>query len=206
MRAHGRSLKRDYYRTYFVTNSGLVLPACVVLAVTAALVLLPGGATPLSIAALVATLITIGVFFYLMRAPTRLGRRALDKIEGFKQYLEIAEKDELELRHPPEKTPELFEAYLPYALALSVEQSWAEKFARVFERLEAATGRAYRPAWYHGHWHASDFGRNMTSLAGMTRSLGTAIASSARPPGSASGAGGGGFSGGGGGGGGGGGW
>jgi uncharacterized membrane protein len=140
-----------------------------------------------------------------MRAPTLLGRRALDEIEGFKQYLEIAEKDELALRNPPEKTPRLFEAYLPYALALSVEQPWAEKFAGVFERLAAERGQAYHPVWYHGAWDAGRHG-GVGQLTRMTSSVAGAIAASATPPGSSSGAGGGGSSGGGGGGGGGGGW
>jgi uncharacterized membrane protein len=158
-----------------------------------AVVVLPGGATPLSVALLGASLIVIVVFFFLMKAPTRLGRRALDQIEGFKQYLEIAEKDELNLRNPPEKTPALFEQFLPYALALSVEQAWAEKFANAFERLKATTGQAYQPVWYHGAWDAGHIGRSMTGLTAMTGSLGTAIASSATPPGSSSGSGGGGW-------------
>jgi hypothetical protein len=206
MDTHGKSLRRDYYRSHFLGNSRLVLPAVFALAVTGAIVVLPGDATPLSVAVLGASLIVTIVFLFLMKAPTRLGRRALDQIEGFKQYLEIAEKDELNLRHPPEKTPVLFERFLPYALALSVEQVWAEKFASAFERIEATTGEAYRPVWYQGTWDASHIGRSTTALAAMTGSLGTAIASSATPPGSSSGSGGGGFSGGGGGGGGGGGW
>jgi hypothetical protein len=40
---------------------------------------------------------------------------------GFREYLEIAEKEEMNLRNPPEKTPQLFEHYLPFALALGVE-------------------------------------------------------------------------------------
>ena len=64
-----------------------------------------------------------------MKSPTRAGRKLLDVIEGFRSYLDVAEKDELELKHPPQKTPALFEKYLPYALALDVEHSWAERFA-----------------------------------------------------------------------------
>jgi uncharacterized membrane protein len=99
-------------------------------------------------------------------------------------------------------TPALFERYLPFAIALGVEQAWAEQFTGVFARLGAEKGSGYRPLWYHGNFNtkqpaafASDVG------AGFT----TAISSAATPPGSSSG-GGGGSSGGGGGGGGGGGW
>ena len=53
----------------------------------------------------------------------------MDKIAGFQRYLSITEEDRLETLHPPEKTPELFERYLPYAIALGVENKWASKFA-----------------------------------------------------------------------------
>ena len=69
------------------------------------------------------------IFYFLLRAPTRLGRKALDEIEGFKTYLAATEGDRLDRMIPPEKTPALFQAYLPYALALDVENRWSEKFA-----------------------------------------------------------------------------
>ncbi len=190
--AHRRSLKRDYHRIYFMTNSTLVLPAVAIVVIAFLIVLLMQAVTLLTIVAFVACLVAIVVFLFLLRAPTQLGRKMLDKIEGFQLYLNVAEKDELALRNPPEKTPELFESYLPYALAMGVEQAWAEKFAGVFERLEAATGETYQPVWYHGNWSNASFAENMQGLADMTGSLGDAIASSATPPGSSSGAGGGG--------------
>jgi hypothetical protein len=41
--------------------------------------------------------------------------------------------------NPPEKTPELFEKFLPYALALNVEQEWCEKFADVLAQARAGS-------------------------------------------------------------------
>ena len=143
------------------------------------------------------------VFWRLLYAPTEAGRKLLDAIEGFKMYLSVAEKDRLNLLNPPERTPELFERYLPYAFALGVEQKWSEQFADVFKHLEA-TEQAYRPAWYSGSDWSS--GRPAHFAAAMGGSFAYAISSSATPPGSSSGGGGGGSSGGGGGGGGGGGW
>jgi uncharacterized membrane protein len=142
-------------------------------------------------------------FYEWMKAPTRLGRELLDQIEGFRLYLSVAEQDELNFRHPPEKTPQLFEAYLPYAIALGVEQQWGEKFVRVLASAQA-DGGAYHPGWYRGRsW-------DHTNLHGFTSAMGSsmssAISSSSTAPGSSSGSGGGGSSGGGGGGGGGGGW
>lgn len=202
-RDHESALKRDYYQRYFVTNGVLVLPSIVLLLGALMVALLLGQISLAIITVLVVSAIALGVFVWLLRAPTLLGRRLMDKVEGFRMYLEVAEKDDLNLRNPPEKTPELFEAYLPYALALGVEQPWAEQFEEVFRRISGEQGRDYHPAWYAGRWDAA----NPVSMANAVGgSLGSAISSAATPPGSSSGSGGGGFSGGGGGGGGGGGW
>jgi uncharacterized membrane protein len=142
-------------------------------------------------------------FVSIMRRPTVLGRKLLDEVLGFRDYLEIAEKDELNLRNPPEKTPQLFEAYLPFALAMGVEQAWSERFSSVFARLRGANDTAYHPSWYNGSWNSINISDN---TSGLMSGLNSAISSSATPPGSSSGGGGGGSSGGGGGGGGGGGW
>jgi len=143
------------------------------------------------------------IFYYLLKAPTFLGRKAMDKIEGFKLYLSVAEKERLNILNPPEKTPELFEKYLPFALALDIEQAWAEQFSEVFAKF-SASGRQYTPLWYSGpSWN--NFGAG-GFCSGLSNSFSSAISSSSVAPGSASGGGGGGSSGGGGGGGGGGGW
>lgn len=144
-------------------------------------------------------MVCMNAFFYeLLKAPTRIGRLVLDEIEGFRMYLSVAEKDRLNLIHPPEETPELFEKFLPYAMALGVENEWGERFADLLAR------SGYAPQWYHGHhWnhlHPGSFASNLGS--GMQ----STVSSASTAPGSSSGSGGGGSSGGGGGGGGGGGW
>lgn len=143
------------------------------------------------------------LFFKLMPAATPSGQKVMDQIEGFRLYLSTAEEDRLNALNPPEKTPELFERYLPYAIALDCENEWGAKFASVLAAA-AAVGAAAAPAWYSGHgWSphaASSFGSD------LGHSLASTLGSSSSAPGSSSGSGGGGFSGGGGGGGGGGGW
>lgn len=148
-------------------------------------------------------LIFINVLFYhLLKAPTLLGRRVMDKIEGFKLYLSVAEKERLNMLNPPDRTPELFERYLPYAMALNVENKWSEQFAGVLAA--AAGGGEYRPAWCTGRsWTGMD-GSALASTLGSA--FAGAVSSASSAPGSSSGSGGGGSSGGGGGGGGGGGW
>jgi uncharacterized membrane protein YgcG len=140
------------------------------------------------------------VFFLLLRAPTIHGRRIMDQLEGLKLYLSVAEKDRLNILNPPEKTSALFERFLPWALALNVEQQWSEQFSSVFARM-AQEGR-YEPTWYNSRRPFSS--RALASSLGS--SLASAVSSSSTAPGSRSGSGGGGSSGGGGGGGGGGGW
>ena len=201
-KAHEASLKHDYHKRYFVTNGLLNLPPLLIAIITvmASFMIRP------AVAGMVvgfAMLVVIGVFAVLMKRPTRLGRALLDESAGFAEYLQIAEKDEMNLRNPPEKTPELFERYLPFALALGVEQEWAERFARIFASIRGPNDTAYHPAWYNGRWNNVSLAETTSSLSS---NLGSAISASASPPGSSSGGGGGGFSGGGGGGGGGGGW
>jgi uncharacterized membrane protein len=139
------------------------------------------------------------LFFWLLKAPTIAGRKLLDQLEGFRMYLTTAEEERLKVLNPPEKTPELFERFLPYALALNCENEWNAKFTAI---LAAAAIAA--PAWYAGtHW---DNGRTTSFTDSLGSTLASSTASASTSPGSSSGSGGGGSSGGGGGGGGGGGW
>ena len=159
----------------------------------------------LATAALLAQGVLAYVFYHLLKAPTLAGAKIRDQIDGFKMFLTTAEKDRLEVLHPPNITPEVFEKYLPYAIALDVENEWSRKFeAEAAQAGVAPDRRTYSPSWYSG----SSFNRLGTT--GFASSLGGAVAgataAAAAAPGRSSGSGGGGSSGGGGGGGGGGGW
>jgi uncharacterized membrane protein YgcG len=162
------------------------------------LFLLATEGSPLLIIVIGAIALANVIFYHLLKAPTLLGRKLLDKIEGFKMYLSVAEVDNLAKATLPEKTTQLFEKYLPYALALNVENEWSEKFSDILAEISD-----YSPEWYNGA-AISTFG-----AAGFASSLGSSfsstISSSSTAPGSSSGSSGG-SSGGGGGGGGGGGW
>ncbi len=202
--AHNKSLAADYNKGYFTRNGLLNLPAAAIVLATSAVALTMGGKPPgVVLLAIVVNFLVLGFFSWIMKRPTLRGRKLLDEMEGFRDYLEVAEKDELNLRNPPHKTPELFEAYLPFALALGVEQAWAEKFAQVLAAAKTDDNKAWQPGWYSGDFNTA---RLASTTKAMSTGLGGAISSSVTPPGSSSGSGGGGFSGGGGGGGGGGGW
>ncbi|MET0225400.1 MAG: DUF2207 domain-containing protein, partial [Dokdonella sp.] len=149
-----------------------------------------------------ALFLTNFAFFHWLKAPTLEGRKLLDHIAGLRLYLGVAERDELALQKAPPLTSDEFQRFLPYALALGAEKTWADRFAAAVGPAAAAAA-ASAIGWYQG-------GGTVGSLGSLTDGLGSslsgAISSSSSAPGSSSGGGGGGSSGGGGGGGGGGGW
>jgi len=141
-----------------------------------------------TIASGILTGLIIAGFGYFMSARTVAGERALEKVLGFEDFLGRVEKDRIERI---EKTPEMFEKYLPYAMALHVEKKWAGAFQDICKQ---------PPAWYSGPY-GSGFAPYLfiTDLNLMSMQAGSAMASSPRSAGGAggSGFGGGGFSGGG---------
>jgi hypothetical protein len=140
------------------------------------------------------------IFTHVLKVYTLTGRKIMDQIDGFKLFLSVTEKDRFDQLNPPEKTPALFEKYLPYAMALDISQDWSNQFTEVLN--QASIGQeAYRPSWYVG-----DSWSNM-NMGMFTDNLASNLASSQTPVSSGSSASDGdGCSGGGGGGGGGGGW
>jgi uncharacterized membrane protein YgcG len=201
-----KEISSRYGESYFKWNAGymllgvIVTIAAIVFAVTQASYWT--GWHTMVILALVALNL---LFMYLMPAPTRKGQDVRTHLEGFRLYMEKAEKLQLNAveigsEAPPPMTTERYETFLPYAVALGVEKPWTKHFERLIPD-EAAN---YSPAW--GHLGGRGFG----SIGGMTEGIVSGISSgvsSAAPQSSgSSGGGGGGFSGGGGGGGGGGGW
>lgn len=148
--------------------------------------------------------ITNYLFFYLMKASTVNGRLIMDEIEGFRMYLNAAEKPQIQQMNPPGLTPEVFERFLPYAIALGVGEAWGKSFEKSLAVMEKSTGRAmrYAPIWYAGN--AFNAGAMGGFSKGLSRNFSNVLNNSAAAPGSKSGSGGGGRSGGGGGGGGGG--
>lgn len=158
------------------------------------------------------------VYARLIKQPTKLGRKVMDRIDGLRMYLSTAERDRLEAAtkrgersgggDEPPRTVELFEKMLPYAIALGVENEWAAQFESILKAASTDPGSGdtrYRPHWYSGR--GFDASRIGASVAAVGVAMSAAVASAATSPSSgSSGSSGGGFSGGGGGGGGGGGW
>jgi hypothetical protein len=150
--------------------------------------------------------ITNVVFYHLLERPTLRGRGVLDHLDGFRTFLAATEEDRLDRMADPERTPELFERFLPHAIALGLANRWAESFQDVLTPEVATATGSGALSWYQGSsggFDASGFASSLGSTLPRTLS-----ASSSAPGGSGGGSsgGGGGSSGGGGGGGGGGGW
>lgn len=66
----------------------------------------------------------------LMPAYTVEGRKIMDQIEGFREYLSIAEKFRV-LESQPADAQKIFCDYLPYAIALDVENKWIKTFEKI---------------------------------------------------------------------------
>jgi len=147
---------------------------------------------PFVIAGIVSGVILL-IFAQIMPARTEAGTRALEQVLGFEEFLRRVESEHLKrviIGHP-----ELFDKYLPYAMAFGVER----QFARAFEGIYTQA-----PQWYVGpsvmNFNVGHFSSSMSHLSTVAAST---MSSSPRSS-SGSGFGGGGSSGGGGGGGGGG--
>ena len=147
-----------------------------------------------------------GLFLYLLRAPTDIGRKVMDQIEGLRLYIETAESGRLNM-NAPEITSQRFEALLPYAVALDVEKPWADAFQAALARAQPNEQPTYHPGWSSGRsWSGSSIGSAVSSsVAAATGAFASSVPVSSSGSSGFSGGGGGG-SGGGGGGGGGGGW
>lgn len=122
--------------------------------------------------------------FGWMKAHTAEGRRIVDQIEGFRQYLGVVEGDRLNALNPPEETAELFERYLPYAIALDVENEWGKRFESVLAAMAIDPNRHTDDDWYRGD-------RNWTSdpasfASALGDDLSRTISSATTPPGSSS--------------------
>jgi hypothetical protein len=83
---------------------------------------------PLHIAAAgLAIGVTNAAFYHLLERPTAGGSRLLARVEGFRHFLETVDTDRL-ARLGAAADMTTFDRYLPYAIALGVENAWARRF------------------------------------------------------------------------------
>ena len=111
------------------------------------------GNNPLPYLIFCASMFILSVFRPLIAARNEHGAELLAQVKGLKMYMTTAERERLEMLNAPEDTPQLFEKLLPYALALGVAKTWANRFSDVL------TAAAYKPDWCTGGtiWVPMDF-------------------------------------------------
>jgi uncharacterized membrane protein len=101
-----------------------------------------------------------------LSARTIAGARTLAKVLGFKEFLGRVEKDHIERL---ERAPELFEKYLPYAMALRVERKWTQAFGNV---------AVPAPQWYQRKYGGDFLPVHLVDdLDGMSNQAGSVLAS-----------------------------
>ena len=131
----------------------------------------------------------IFVFAWVMPARTAQGARTLEKVLGFEEFLSRVESDRFARMI---KTPEMFEKFLPYAMALGVEKNWVRAFEGIYRQ---------PPNWYRGDFQTFQPRSFVSDLSRMSSRAATVMASQPRSSGGSGfgggGGGGGGFSGGG---------
>ncbi len=133
------------------------------------------------------------LFFRIIDKRTDYGIDLLGRINGFKNYLETAERPHLVAL--VDQDPEYYYKILPYTYVLGITDAWVDQFESI--AMEA-------PHWYHGYgYRPSTFDYHAFNSFMRSTMSSTQTAMTSTPGGSGSG---GGFSGGGGGGGGGGSW
>ena len=138
------------------------------------------------------------IFLGLMEVRTKYGREMLGKIRGFKRFLKVAEKPQLE--ELLMNNPKYFYDILPYAYVLGVSKKWISRFEEI---------GVESPDWYGSEekYNLSYFDRRLDDLnSSMYRTMTSQPESTYSDSSFSSGSSGGGYSGGGSGGGGGGSW
>ncbi|MFL5594656.1 MAG: DUF2207 domain-containing protein, partial [Gemmatimonadaceae bacterium] len=138
-------------------------------------------ARPAMIVAAVFSTIILLAFAQIMPARTVAGARAREAALGFKEFLSRVEEDRYKRMIT---SPELFEKYLPYAMAFGVEEKWANAFKDIYRE---------PPQWYSGGTGPFNVGSFSHSIGSMSSAAASSMSSSP----SSSGSGGGGSSGGG---------
>jgi len=191
-RAFQKAGDKDYGKSYYRRNAGYTIVGVIIsiIAVIFAMSQLTSWKPLYGI--LLMGLAGLNVLFmFLMPAPSKKGQEMMTEIEGFKLYLETAEKMRLNAVEvgsdaPPPMTIERYEKFLPYAVALGVEKPWTKHFEAVMP-VEAEN---YNPHW--SNMNSRDYG----SIGGMnkaiTKSMNSGVSGSMPQSSSSSGSGGGG--------------
>jgi uncharacterized membrane protein len=126
-------------------------------------------------------------FGWFMPAHTEKGARTLEGVLGFEDFLVHVESERFNRMI---KTPEMFEKFLPFAMALGVEKNWSRAFQGILTQ---------PPQWYRGSSYGPSFYPMMftNDMSAMSSRASSVMSSAPRSSGGSGFSGGGGSSGGG---------
>jgi hypothetical protein len=92
------------------------------------------------------------LFNQLIKAPTAAGRALLDQIEGFRLFLQSVERLPMDREDAPSDHAGVYEKYLPYAVALEVDQKWSDKLIAMESTLHRCEALTAAHSFYLGMW------------------------------------------------------
>src|SRR6266436_10030766 len=113
------------------------------------------------IAAGVLSTMILAVFAQIMPARTVAGARAREATLGFKEFLSRVEEERMKKLIT---SPEMFERFLPFAMAFGVADKWAKAFEDIYRE---------PPRWYSGgsgSFNAMSFSQSISSMSSAAAS------------------------------------
>ena len=126
------------------------------------------------------------IFFLslIMTRKSQYGEQMKSKINGFKRYIELAEKNQINML--VEQNPNYFYDILPYAYVLGVSKKWIEKFEKIPEpkydmgnfnftdisAIDILSDSVYYPSYSVGSSGCSSCGGGCSSCGGGCSSCG----------------------------------
>ena len=76
----------------------------------------------------------------------------MTEIEGFRLFLKSVERLPMQRSEAPGNNAGLYEKYLPYAVALEVEQAWGDQFLALASTFHQNAGLPGAESFYLGMW------------------------------------------------------
>jgi uncharacterized membrane protein YgcG len=105
---------------------------------------------------------------YILLKRSMSGDEIYKEVRGFKQFIELAEKDKLQFLL--KEDPNYFDKTLPYAFAFSLTETWGKKFEGLTLQ-PPSWYSSYGPVYYGGGFNVMDFEKSMTSSLDEMRSV-----------------------------------
>ena len=114
--------------------------------------LMPFGAAVVDTAIFLISLVLSMIAAGHINRMTEYGRKAVEKILGYREFIDKAEKDKI--KRLSEENPGTFYKTLPYAMAFGLEEKWTEAFRDIsIEPVSWYTGDIMMAATFGRRWH-----------------------------------------------------